>query len=249
MAPVIFETFRNAPIIEALIDVRTQLAPSITLADLEALHDSIKTQYPEKQKRMTWEGSFQLRPEKEPLATSRSQVVGYLFKGTDALQAVQFRLDGFSLSRLRPYTRWDDVYREAKRLWNIFRANAKPDRVNRLATRYINSIEIPSKQFDYGDYFTAAPKVPSQLPQSISHFITRLVIPFPDREAAAIVMQTPIDKPDPLKSAILLDIDVFKEVNLAPDDAKVDDIFAILREIKNRVFFSSITEPTKGLFR
>ena len=219
------------------------------MAKLEALHGFIQTEYPEKQKRTMWEGSFELKEEKEPLARTQSQVIGYLFKSADGKQVVQFRLDGFTFSRLRPYTRWEDIFGEAKRLWDVYRVHAKPVRVNRLATRYINSIEIPSKKFDYDDYFKMAPKVPPDLPQLLSHFFTRLVVPFPDEGVTAIITQTPSEKPDPINSAVILDIDVFKEVNLSPDDAKIDEIFAILRKVKNEIFSGSITDKTKELFR
>jgi len=243
------EVFPKAPITEALIDIRTHPPQNVSLAELEGLHRSIQTQYPEKQKRTMWESSIELKGEKEPLAKSRSQVTGYLFKSADGKQVVQFRLDGFTFSRLRPYTEWPEVYSEAKRLWDIYRAGIKPIRVNRLATRYINSIEIPSKKFDFDDYFTAAPRIPPALPQLLGHFFTRLVIPFPDEGATAIIMQTPSEKPDPIKSTVILDIDVFSEVSLASDDTKIDEIFAILRRVKNDIFFSSVTERTKELFR
>ena len=64
-----------------------------------------------------------------------------------------------------------------------------------------------------------------------------------------MVMQTPSGKPDPVNSTVILDIDVFAEVNLTSEDAKIDEIFAILRKVKNEVFFNSITERTKELFR
>lgn len=243
------EVFPKAPITEALIDIRTQLPQGALLSDVEALHRLIKTEYPEKQKRTLWEGSFELKDEKEPLATTKSQVIGYLFKSADGTQIVQFRLDGFSFSRLRPYTRWEEVFGEAKRLWEIFRTHAKPILVNRLATRYINSIEIPTKKFDYDDYFTAAPRIPEGLPQLLRHFFARLVIAFPEEGATAIVLQTPSEKPDPVNSTVILDIDVFTEVNLEPTDAKMDEIFAILRKVKNEIFCKSITERTKELFR
>lgn len=243
------EVFRNAPITEALIDIRVQPAQDASTAKIEEYHNFIRVEYPEKQKRTMWEGSFELKEEKEPLTKTRSQVIGYLFKSADGKQAVQFRLDGFTFSKLRPYTRWEEMFDEAKRLWGVYRIHAKPVRVNRLATRYINSIEIPSKKFDYDDYFKMAPKIPPELPQLLSHFFTRLVIPFPDEGVAAIITQTPSEKPDPINSAVILDIDVFKEVSLSPDDEKIDEILAILREVKNRIFFGIIEEKTKDLFR
>ncbi len=243
------EVFRNAPITEALIDIRTQLPETVSLTSLEKLHSAIQEEYPQKRIRVRWEGSVELKGEGEPIKTARREVDGYLFTSPDGRRVVQFRVDGFTFSRLRPYSRWDEIYGEAKRLWDIYRTGTKPVLVQRIATRYINSIEIPSKNFDYDDYFTAAPKIPPGLPQVLNHFFTRLVIPFLDQEATAIVIQTPSDKPDPMNSTVILDTDVFAEVSLASDDAKIDEILARLRKVKNEIFFSSITERTKELFR
>lgn len=243
------EVFPKAPITEALIDIRSQLPQDVTLAKLEALHDLIQTEYPEKQKRTMWEGRFELENEKGPFTTTRHQLVGYLFKSADAKQVVQFRLDGFSFSRLRPYTRWEEVFTEAKRLWDVYRIHTSPVRVDRLAVRYINSIEIPSKKFDYDDYFTSSPKMPTGLPQVLEHFFTRVVVPFPGEGVTAIIMQTPSEKPDPINSTVILDIDVFRDVSLSPEDIRINEILAILRKVKNEIFFGSITDKTKELFR
>ena len=48
---------------------------------------------------------------------------------------------------------------------------------------------------------------------------------------------------------IILDIDVSKETKLSPEDSTISDVLSILREIKNEIFFSSVTEKTKELFR
>ena len=243
------EIFPKAPITEGLIDIRVQLPAEVSLADLEKLHTKIKDAYPDKKSRKMWQGTLELKDEKEPLKTAHFEVDGYHFTSSNGRQVVQYRLDGFTFSRLRPYSSWEEVFPEAKRLWEIYRAFVKPVLVTRLAVRYINSIEIPSKAFDYDDYLTAGPKVPQELPQLLQHFFTRIEIPFPDRGAAAIIMQTPSRKEDPVNSAIILDIDVFAEVSLQPEDAKIYEVFSILRETKNEVFFNSITEKTKELFR
>ena len=38
-------------------------------------------------------------------------------------------------------------------------------------------------------------------------------------------------------------------MNLSPEDRTISDILYILRDIKNEIFFSSVTEKTKELFR
>ena len=244
------EVFPNPPITEGLIDIRVQLPGEVSLANLESLHTRIQDTYPEKESRKKLEGTIELRDEKEPLKTGRVEVDGYIFRNSDGRQVVQFRLDGFTFNRLRPYSRWEDVFAEARRLWEIYRATVKPVLVTRLAVRYINSIEIPLKTIDYDDYLTAGPKVPEGLPQLLQHFFTRIEIPFPDREAVAVVMQTPSDKKDPVNTGIILDIDVvYAATSLAPEDTSIYEILGALREIKNAVFLSSITEKTKELFR
>ena len=243
------ETFPKAPITEAMIEIQVKLPGSVGLANLECLHGRIAREYPDKKTRRMWEVTFQMQDEKDPLQKSLCRPDGYAFSSREEKQVVQFRLDGFTFSRLRPYTRWEDVFAEAGKLWSIYASETKPLKVTGLAVRYINSIEIPSKTFDYEDYFTAAPRIPPLLPQALAHFFTRLVIPFPERDAVAIVTTTPSERPDPVNTDIILDIVVNKEVMLDPADARVLQIMGILRETKNEVFFGCITEKTKELFR
>ena len=226
-----------------------QLPGEVSFSNLEKLHDKIKDLYPEKKTRKRLEATFDLKDEKDPLIKTAPFEEGYLFKTSDGRQVVQYRLDGFTFSRLRPYSRWEEVFQEAKRLWEIYEIAVKPNLVTRLAVRYINSIEIPLKEIDYDNYLTAGPRVPDGLPQLLRHFLTRTIVPFPERGAEAIIIQTPSDRQDPLKTGILLDIDVYAMVNLAAGDARIYEILGVLREIKDRIFFSSITEKTKELFR
>lgn len=243
------EVFPNAPITEALIDIRAELPDNASLANLEKLHDLINAEYPGKKSRKKFEAQIQLKGEQEPLKTTTFQQDGYFFASQDGKRIVQYRLDGFGFNRLRPYSRWEDLREEAKRAWDIFVAHINPVAVSRLAVRYINSIEINSKSFDYDDYFTAVPKIPEGLPQELQHFFTRIVVPFPQQGVTAVVIQTPSDKHDPVNTAIILDIDVFAEKTLLPEDQRVWGILEELREIKNEIFFKSITEKTKELFR
>src|SRR5208337_4924953 len=186
------EVFPKAPLTEALIDIQVKLPGNVSLVDLEKLQDHIRVEYPDKKTRRMWEGTFEMKNEKDPLQRTQFQVDGYVFTSADGRQVVQYRLDGFTFSRLRPYTRWEEVFAEAQRLWGIYMKGTKPILVTRLAVRYINSIEIPLKTLDYDDYFTASPRIPPALPQGLLHFFTRLVIPFPDRGAIAIITQTPL---------------------------------------------------------
>lgn len=243
------EVFPKAPITEALIDIRVELPEDATLSKLEKLHDLIKADYPGKKSRRRFEAQIEFKEEQQPLRRSTFQQDGYYFTSADGKRIVQYRLDGFGFNRLRPYSRWEDLRDEARKAWGIYAMNVNPLAVNRLAVRYINSIEIPFKSFDFDDYFTAIPKIPEGLPQALQHFFTQTMIPFSEQGVTAVVIQTPSGKQDPVSTAIILDIDVFMEKHLAPEDKLIWEIFEELRYIKNDIFFKSIKDKTKELFR
>ncbi len=46
-------------------------------------------------------------------------------KTPDRLNVAQFRRDGFTFNRLRPYTKWEEIRPEALRLWQLYTAKAK----------------------------------------------------------------------------------------------------------------------------
>jgi uncharacterized protein (TIGR04255 family) len=50
--------YENAPIREALIDIRVILPASVTLQLLESIHDRVRHKYPGKKKRIYVEGQF-----------------------------------------------------------------------------------------------------------------------------------------------------------------------------------------------
>ncbi len=245
------ERFPKAPITEALIDLRVEMSDRISVSQLESLHTAIKEGYPDKKARRRWEQRLEFREGKEPVSTEAKDlgVDGYLFWAADEKQVVQFRLDGFTFSRLRPYLDWSQISGEAANLWNIYVDGAKPVHVTRLALRFINEIEIPLKTFELEQYFTSPPKAPPGLPQILEHFFSRILIQFPEDGAKAFVTLALSDTKDPLVTRVLLDIDAFMDVQLSPMDIKIWDCLAVLRRLKNEVFRTSLRERTLELFR
>ena len=102
--------YPKAPITEALIDIRARLPESVRLSDLEALHEMIREDYPEKLDRNLAEGRFEVGTHVS--ASARQRRLGFLFKSADEKQVFQARLDGFTMSRLAPYERWEDLPRK-----------------------------------------------------------------------------------------------------------------------------------------
>lgn len=238
---------KNAPITEALIDIRIKIKDDLRVEQLEFIHKSISDTYPEKKVRRKLEGKFEFK-KGEPLVSSGAETIdGYVFTSPDKKQVFQARLDGFTFSRLKPYETWENLHDEAHRLWQIYRDVTSPE-ITRVALRYINKMEIPRSSIDFSEYLTAAPIVPEGLPQGVSSFLTRVVIHEPTIDAAAIVTQALEQVVNPNLIPIILDIDVFKQKSEGISEKDAWDTLENLRHFKNKIFFESITEKTKEIF-
>lgn len=150
-------------------------------------------------------------------------------------------MDGFTFSRLHPYITWKQLRDEAYRLWKIYTDITSPELINRVAVRYINNLNIPMPIGDFGDYLTAPPIVPEKLPQGISSFFSRIVLPKPSINSFAIITQALETIIDSSKSLpIILDIDA---IHLNPDDLSEKEAWNKLEELrhyKNEIFFNSM---------
>ncbi len=238
---------RNAPITEAIIDFRVKLPDGFdTKKFLEATAD-LNASYPKNEPRSIFTGAFGIDKGKPFIETPKVEgIQGYFFKSEDEKNIAQFRVDGFSFNRLHPYTEWGNILSEANRLWGLYYSIASPEIVKRIAVRYINRLDIKFPIKDFNEYLTAPPSIPPLLPQGISQFLNRMVIHEGDKTINLVQAMEPITETK--KIGIILDIDVFK-VNEA--GFELEDIwseFAQLRELKNRVFFESITEKTARLY-
>ncbi len=242
-----YPILRNAPITEALIDIRVKLPPQADAKKIDSMYESIKGQYPKKQEQRMSEIKIELKPGEE-LAKQLTKINGFRYLSSDEKEIAQARLDGFTFNKLFPYTKWEDLRNEAHRLWLIYREIACPDLVTRVALRYINNLKIPMPIKDFDEYLASPPRVPEELPQGVSGFLTRIVIHEPSVEANAVITQA-LESVVGEVVPIILDIDVFK---LGAEGMKEDDIWSTLENLrifKNRIFFASITEKLKEMFQ
>lgn len=235
----------NAPITEALIDIRVKLPLNVDLSTLSSVHASFASDYPNKHDRVKTETQIDLKTKK---ADTTSIVDGYLFTSSDGTQVVQNRLDGFTFSRLKPYESWDMLRVEAYRLWQIYRDSCHPELITRIALRYINRLEIPLPIQDFGEYLTAPPIVPKNLPQELSVFLTRNVIRENVNGFVTIISQSLESVSSSKIATIILDVDVFKEAQFNPEAMDAWEAIDQLREFKNKIFFESITKKTLELY-
>lgn len=237
----------RAPITEALIDIRVELPKERAFDDLDAFYQKVGSTYSIRQVQSAWSAQVDFSADGPALKTSSGRQHGLLLRTPDGRQAVQARVDGFALSRMTPYINWDALRDEAQRLWDEYRAIVEPTRITRLAVRYINRISIPLPVRRIDDYFATRPEVGAEMPQSISGLLMRLVVPSAAERAICIVTQAS-EPPGDQAQPFLLDLDVFKEVSMNPNDNGLWADLECLRKLKNTIFFASVTEKTLEMF-
>ncbi len=240
------ERLARAPIVEALIDIHVepQLSHLDELGPFEAL---ARGEFPERKRVIQLQGNVDFSSDEPKVTSSPAEVKGYAFWTSDNRRVMQARLNGFSLSHLAPYDRWSALRDDAKAWWKQFCSTTKSAEVKRYAVRYVNRVDLPLPMKDFGDYLRTLPRVAEGLPQSLSGIFMRLVIPFQD---ANVVVTQAIDEAGvtPDKIPIILDIDVFQTGSVPVDGDELWQKLETLRQIKNDVFFSSLTPTAWRLF-
>ncbi len=243
---------RNAPISEAIFDFRVKTRAGLKGEEFAPLKEQLADRFPKAEDRRVRQAFFTVRKDTagkvaaEPAVVKDLGLEGYFLRTDDEKMMVQLRVDGFTLNRLRPYTSWEELFPEVIDLWHVYAKTAQPEVVTRLALRYINYIPLPVGNVRFEDYLTSAPVVPSELPQSVSNFLTRTTIHDQESGRAAHISQALESKPD--KLAIILDIDAFYQKEFEIANCGITDAFRSLREFKNLIFFNSLTEKALEQF-
>jgi uncharacterized protein (TIGR04255 family) len=171
-----------------------------------------------------------------------SNLSGHHFLSEDESSIAQFRVDGFTFNRLRPYPGGDVVLAEALRLWAIYVRIAAPVAVSRAALRYINHITFPKARM--ADLLDAAPTPPEGCTGNvIQGFLDRIQCYDPESDLTVIrTIASAASKPATDGVSVIIDIDAFRRADMGVGEPELRVVLDNLRGVKNRVFFGSITD-------
>jgi uncharacterized protein (TIGR04255 family) len=237
----------NAPITEALVDFRVKLPATFVAQAFAGLEARLHVEYPRVERTHIFEGGVRIAGDQiSQVATDRG-LHGFLFRSQDGTRIAQYRLDGFTHNRLRPYTSWEEVLGETWRLWDLYRECASPETVTRVAVRYINHFEIPASA-DMGLYLTDPPESPDRAKRPMRHYLKRIVVEGPGSALQAAVTQAIEPSPRSDSRVVLLDIDAFSLGEYSPTGSELEVVLDEVRRFKNEIFFGSLTETTVGMF-
>lgn len=240
--------YPNAPIAEAIVDLRVKPRADLSLEELEVVRSGEEVAYPRSNKIYQTEGTITVQDGAPPSATAQHQLLGYKFASESGKAIWQSRRDGFTFSQLAPYASWEPFRDEGRRLWMLFRERSAPVAVERLAVRYINRIDVPAPSIDLKEYFRTSPEVSPDLSQELAGFFMQLQIPQADLGVQVLINQTIIPPSREDVVSVVLDIDLIRAEDVPNTEEAIWDVFEKLHVRKNEVFEACITDKTRRLF-
>jgi uncharacterized protein (TIGR04255 family) len=240
---------RNAPIREALIDLRTREQRGFEMHQLDNIRSRLEPDYVKKGPIVELRTDITVSKEGRSLGAMKSRELGIRLHSRDEKYVAQFSREGFTFSRLAPYETWEKLVAEAQRLWMVYVECVHPEAINRVGARFINNLQLPmqpGEQFE--EYLATPPQVPPALPQQVLEFLQRVVIHDTNTGLRAIVTQLLQGGVWNDRIPVILDIDVFCQLEFAPEARDAWSLLGRMRDFKNRVFFESLTEKAVELY-
>jgi uncharacterized protein (TIGR04255 family) len=238
-APTTVEVFPNAPVVEAILWL--EFPPLDNLEDtLPLLAKDLGEGFLPPEERAV------RVPATRKLRSVNASRAGYVFESRDREHLLRVERTSFSYHRLRPYRDWSDLASGARRAWAIFVRRYEPEVVSSMGLRYLNHFKLPPHE-DLARYLVLLPNVPRNIDTGCEEYLLRLVLQDNSVPAVAEVTQLSNSRD---RQGVTFDIEVSSESREYPpgEDSLWGQIDR-LREYKNKLFFSSITEECRKLFR
>lgn len=243
-----FPHLSRAPITEALMDIR--VAPEAGSHEaLLPFKQAVRDAFPIQNRLEYLRSNIVVPSDEQPAtATTTGGVHGYICQSPDRLRIIQAHRNGFALSQLRPYENWATLRDQTRALWQSYRDIVQPKTVTRCAVRFINHLDLPGSTADFSKYLNIGPQLPSGMPSALMGVFMRVVLQ--SAPATAVITLATDEMAETGQSlSIILDIDVFENLQLAADADQLWDRFEHLRVIKNDVFFRCLTPAALELYR
>jgi uncharacterized protein (TIGR04255 family) len=242
--------YKRAPIAEAVIDLHVAFETAPTIESLELFADLIRSEFPQKQRINSLAMAVNGTEDGALSSNASAEQIGWRLTNQVGDRVLQVRRNGISYSHMAPYTEWEVFCGDMLPIWDRFRTAVAPHQVTRLAVRYINRIVIPQGA-DLDIYLNLSPRLLPNVGSMVEGYFMQLVLPQTDLGPSwKAIVNTGLESPVNEESmSVLLDIDLFCETPISPENAHVLEVLTKLRERKNQIFEAAITDEVRRMIQ
>ena len=177
--------------------------------------------------------------------TSDAKIKSYIYLTPDQKERVEVLEDTLTYVSELPYSGWENFIAQVDNVLKIFTNVLSNVEIKRTSIRFINRFLLDEFE-NPEDYFTTVISKNGDTLYPLRQYGFRLQYDIPQTNIYAIVNQSVIN--DIVnKFAYVLDIDVLDKQSLFYEKETILSCMSNLRNIKNKIFFDSITEKTTRL--
>lgn len=229
----------KAPIVEAVLDIRIVPSAKWDETNLQRELKQRLSNYPKIE--TLREARYKLSPGKpDDFEVEDFGCVGFKLYSNDNLHIAQFNKAAFVFSRLKPYEDWGQFSQEALRLWTVYYELLRPAEVRRIGLRFINRIAIKQEKIELADYYKYPPEPLKELNWPLTGYLHHDVVQIPETPYSVNLIKTVQKVPGEI--GLILDIDAFMQNHFEYTELRVIECLEEMRWVKNKIFFSSLTE-------
>lgn len=250
-------TLANPPIIEAIIEFRFKPAATSTLEQLSRFSKRYKAVYPKCAEVFEQMVQFNVQPgsDVQTDAATSSRAIGFRLENFKGDRVIVSSIDRLVISIKSPYPEWPTLKDHALEIYNDYCGLLSAQLLTRVGMRFINHLDIEVVEgFDFDHYLRTMPSLPvfEGIPNSLVSFNTEVTIPFEKEKCYATVRQSfggQDSKKDSNSVVLIFDSDVYCEIDTPMTEEEIDNLLENMRDIKNRLFFGSLTDKAMEAYR
>jgi uncharacterized protein (TIGR04255 family) len=233
-----FPPLARPPVVEAVVEWR---AEPTTTVDSESLRAALGRAFPDAVIQPLRHLNATLADGEHGIHVSETATqTGFRIACEGARIVCQIRPNGVAVSRLEPYTGWDEFLPKAAPFLQLFLDHYKPTHYSRLGVRSISRITFAIGE-TVRDVAKGMASPWKDFGLESAAFFHQDTVRWPGTSYGVRLVRA-MDPEEPGESGILfLDIDISLEDSVELGDA--DCRIAEMRFLKNRVFFSTVRNP------
>ncbi len=242
-----YSTLTDPPITEAVIEIR--FSPAVAIETLESLCGEFKSDFPEvkpvRQNTLSW----QMKGQEIKSGPQESHLDHYRLSSSEGRETIQLKVDRFAFSFIGYYTDWKDFSQRAVDSWAKFANKIPVELITRLGVRFVNNLNLP-QGIDLNKYIANLPQVPEGVPAKMAGFLNQITMTNIEISAfGSITLALDRNRTNEKTLPVIIDIDVFNLESIPNQADLLNKKLIDLRNFKNQIFFSSLTENGLGLYK
>lgn len=233
--------YRKPPITESVVEFR--ISDQISFETIKKQANKFKRNYTQESQTIEFKGEMS-----EKGFSGRQEPIGLRFATKDELEILLINKGNIVVSQLAPYPGWEIFSKRILRDFEMFSTVFGRRKLSRIGVRYINRLDIPLETITVEDYLNVTPRIPAFGQKVGRSFALQSTQDLEDGRFGVTIQSATVDSPVPAAMSLLLDVDLFSDSDLPMRTDNIATLLAEMRDIKNRIFETSITDQARKLF-